>query len=112
MTGEIQKEMEEVLQRNLSPQILEIVNESHKHQRKGDETHYQILIVGEAFEGVDRVSRHRKLQELLDFAFKKGVHALSLKAYTPKEWEKKDSFSSSFPACVSKSSKVKNPKIH
>ena len=74
----------------LAPQRLEIADDSHKHQghggwRPGGETHFRVLVVAEAFSGLSRVARQRKVYSLLDEELHERVHALQLTTRTPEE---------------------------
>ncbi|MCJ2094591.1 MULTISPECIES: BolA family protein [unclassified Methylobacterium] len=82
--------METKLRAELAPAHLDVIDESHLHAghsgaRPGGETHYRLDIVAAAFEGKSRVERHRLVNALLDDAFKRGLHALALRARTPAE---------------------------
>lgn len=52
------------------------------------ETHFHVRIVSDAFEGVGRVERQRRIHAALEAEFKGGLHALSLSALTPTEARK------------------------
>jgi len=53
------------------------------------ETHFNVIIVSDEFEGVSLIDRHRFVNECLrEELEEKGVHALSIKAKTPKQWNK------------------------
>ncbi|WII92467.1 BolA family transcriptional regulator [Kingella negevensis] len=74
----------------ISPDVFEFEDQSHLHAghagNKGG-GHYAVLIVSEAFEGMNRVARQRKVQELLSELFtSKQIHALSVVARTPNEY--------------------------
>lgn len=78
------------LEERLAPTALSVVDESHQHAghsgwREGGETHFRLEVVSAAFEGKSRVERHRMVNALLDDAFKRGLHALALRARTPGE---------------------------
>ncbi|SEP51295.1 BolA protein [Methylobacterium sp. ap11] len=78
------------LDERLAPTALSVVDESHQHAghsgwREGGETHFRLDVVSAAFEGKSRVERHRMVNALLDDAFKRGLHALALRARTPGE---------------------------
>ncbi|GJD65377.1 MULTISPECIES: BolA family protein, partial [Methylobacterium] len=78
------------LEERLAPTALSVVDESHQHAghsgwREGGETHFRLDVVSAAFEGKSRVERHRMVNALLDDAFKRGLHALALRARTPGE---------------------------
>lgn len=65
---------------------LEVINESHNHSA-GNDTHYKVVAVSEAFVGMRAVARHQKIYALLaDEMSKNGLHALALHTYTPDEW--------------------------
>jgi acid stress-induced BolA-like protein IbaG/YrbA len=55
----------------------------------GTQDHYQVTIVSSAFEGKKMIEQHRLVKSLFDPHIQSGeVHALSLKTYSPAEWEK------------------------
>ncbi|MDP4001895.1 BolA family transcriptional regulator [Methylobacterium sp. NEAU K] len=88
--GTLRDWMEARLRAELAPARLDVIDESHLHAghagaRPGGETHYRLDIVAAAFEGRSRVERHRLVNGLLDEAFKRGLHALALRARTPSE---------------------------
>lgn len=65
---------------------MDIVDESHMHAgRKGQESHFKILVVAPSFKNSSRVQRQRQVQELLKDEFELGLHALSLRLLTPAE---------------------------
>jgi len=74
----------------LSPQSLEVIDESHRHAGHGHhhpegETHFRVEIVSEAFEGKSRIERHRMVNALLADELSGRVHALAIGARTPSE---------------------------
>jgi stress-induced morphogen len=74
---------------SLSPVHFELENESDQHSGpKGRETHFKLLIVSPQFENQSRVDRQRQVFDLLKNEMQTGLHALSLRALTPEEWEK------------------------
>lgn len=90
----------------LNPVHLELVDESSQHSvPRGSESHFKLLVVSEQFKDLNRVERQRKVYSLLDGEFKNGLHALSLRALTPEEWQKtqEDEFQS--PQCLGGSKK-------
>lgn len=93
------------LEGDLRPVYLEIVDESDKHAgRQGMESHFKLWIVSDEFENLSRVQRHQRVQKVLSNEFQKGLHAITLKAQTPKEWElsKAQSLSFQSPECGGK----------
>jgi BolA protein len=82
--------MRQKLEREFRPARLEIVDESHLHAghagaREGGESHFSVLIVSEAFAGLSRIARHRRVHETLAQELNEGVHALAISAYAPNE---------------------------
>ena len=73
----------------LRPTWLEVHNDSHLHRvPDGAETHFRVFVVSEAFSGKSRVERQRAVNEALSDHFKSGLHALSIKALSPEEFQK------------------------
>lgn len=91
----------DILSTELTPSLLDIKDESHQHSvPKNSESHFNILIVSEYFNDLNRISRHRKVNQLIHDEFSKGLHALSLHLYSPKEWAEKASAIQDSPACL------------
>lgn len=74
----------------LSPQRMEIIDDSHKHEghsgwKQGGQTHFRLEIVSEQFSGKSRVERQRMVYALLAEELADSVHALQLKTLAPSE---------------------------
>ena len=76
----------------LKPTVLEIVDNSASHAGhggskglRGSETHFSVLVVSDAFEGLTPVSRHRLVYAALSAELAEGLHALSIDAKTVAE---------------------------
>ncbi|KAL6768786.1 BOL1 [Auxenochlorella protothecoides x Auxenochlorella symbiontica] len=91
--GPIEISIKEKLTAGLQPVTLKLTNESHKHAgHTGNptgapdaETHFNVEIVSEAFQGKPLVARHRLVYTLLKEELDAGLHALALKTKTPSE---------------------------
>jgi BolA protein len=70
----------------LAPTHLVIEDESARHAAGGAETHFKVLVVSAAFDGVGLLDRHRRVHALLADELAGGVHALSIRAMTPAQW--------------------------
>jgi BolA protein len=75
----------------LEPQRLRIVDESARHAghaggRSGG-GHYLLTIVSSRFAGKPPLARHRLVYDALREMMHKNIHALSVKAYTPEEFD-------------------------
>lgn len=74
----------------LQPQRLDVINESHLHAGHrsspgtGD-SHFRIVVVSEAFTGLNRVERHRMVNAALAEELSGPVHALAITARAPSE---------------------------
>lgn len=85
----VQKAIEEKLNSAFCPYEMTVENESHNHSVPlGSETHFKVLIVSDQFKGQSRVERQQSIYKVLSEELKKGVHALSQRAYTVEEWQK------------------------
>lgn len=92
-----------------APVHFELENESHQHGSRGPgETHFRLVLVSAAFEGVGRVDRQRRVNDLLGDERAAGLHALTMRVMTPVEWDKvKDGFEMVSPACHGGSKQAK-----
>lgn len=52
----------------------------------GDGTHFEAVVVSEAFAGKSRVQRHQLVYQTLGERMRGEIHALSIKTWTPEEW--------------------------
>ena len=57
-------------------------------QVEGDGTHFEAVVVSNDFEGKTLLERHQMIYKILGDAMKERIHALSLKTYTPEQWER------------------------
>jgi len=72
----------------LSPVHVQLTDESHQHSvPEGSESHFNLLIVSDAFAGKRQVQRHQAVYRALDAELADGLHALTLKTLTPDEWD-------------------------
>ncbi len=77
------------LLKQLNPVDLRIDNESDQHAGPpGRESHFKVFVVSGVFEGLSRIDRQRKVNDLLKAEFQSGLHALTQRLLTPAEWEK------------------------
>ncbi|WP_318035223.1 BolA family protein, partial [Rhizobium ruizarguesonis] len=93
--GPVAAIIREKLQQSLSPSRLEIVDDSWRHAghhheggmdaKPGGESHFNIVVVSDAFEGQSRLARQRAVNDLLRAELAGPVHALSVRALTPVE---------------------------
>ena len=87
------------IEKALVPELLEVENESHKHSGGSDTSHFRLVVVSPAFEGLRLIARHRKINTLLADELANEVHALALHTFTPAEWKKRGEDAARSPAC-------------
>jgi len=79
----VQEQILEKLQAVFSPRQLQVINESHHHAGHADrgatiESHFKVIIVADAFDGMSRLARHRAIHQALGKELTGRIHALSL----------------------------------
>lgn len=90
MTMSVEESIRKKLEKALSPQALEIVNDSDRHighaghDGRG-ESHFTLTVVSSRFSGLGRVERHRMINGILADELRTCIHALSIKAFSPDE---------------------------
>ena len=82
--------IEEKLTAALSPQRLDVIDDSHQHAGHSGahpegESHFSVTVVASAFEGKSRVERQRMVYTALADEMANRIHALALKTQTPDE---------------------------
>ena len=88
--GQVAETIRKKLTKAFSPQRLEVVDDSARHAghagaRQGGESHFNVVIVSAEFEGTSRVQRQRSIYGALAEELAGPVHALSVKALSPRE---------------------------
>lgn len=97
----IQDTIERKLAERFAPAHLEVVNESGNHNvPRGSETHFKVVLVAPAFEGLRLLARHRLVNETLADELAGGVHALAMHTYTEAEWRARFGAAPLSPPCL------------
>ncbi|SNS63118.1 BolA protein [Noviherbaspirillum humi] len=77
------------LEQAFAPSRCELVDDSHLHAghagAAGGAGHYRVTLVSAAFEGRNRVSRHRLVYDCLRDMMQAEIHALVINAIAPSE---------------------------
>jgi acid stress-induced BolA-like protein IbaG/YrbA len=55
----------------------------------GDGQHFEAVIVSEEFSGLSRIQRQQRVNKTLGERMTGEIHALSMKTFTPQEWQDK-----------------------
>jgi acid stress-induced BolA-like protein IbaG/YrbA len=59
----------------------------------GDGSHYQAVVIGECFDGQSMVAQQKMVYATLNEHITSGaIHAITLKTYTPAQWQKASQF--------------------
>ena len=81
----------EKLQVALSPDQLDIIDESHLHAghagARDGKGHFNVSIISDQFAGKSLINRHKMVYEALADLMETDIHALSIKAKTPEEFQ-------------------------
>lgn len=100
METPVENSIRQKLTQKLEPSYLEVINESYMHSvPKGSESHFKVVVVSEKFESLPLIKRHRLVNEILKSELENDVHALSIMAKTPKQWEESDKDIGKSPPC-------------
>ncbi len=54
----------------------------------GDGTHFEAVVISEAFAGRSLLEKHRLVYATLGGKMGGAIHALSIRAWTPEEWSR------------------------
>ncbi len=72
---------------HLRPVHVDLRDESHQHSAgRGAQSHWNLVIVSDAFTGKRLVQRHRAVYQALGAELRDGIHALTMMTLDPGEW--------------------------
>lgn len=95
---QMQSIIETKLTEKLSPDFLEVINESHMHSGPATESHFKVIAVSTEFEGKMLIARHRIINAVLADELQQ-IHALALHTMTPEEHLEKEGKVADSPQC-------------
>jgi len=55
----------------------------------GDGQHFEAIVVSDEFAGLSRIQRQQRVNKSLGDRITGDIHALSMKTFTPQEWQDK-----------------------
>lgn len=62
-------------------------------QVKSEGSHFQIIAVGDCFDGLSRVKQQQKVYgPLREMIADNTMHAVTIKAFTPQQWQREKNF--------------------
>ena len=85
--------IENLILKNYKPEYFSVldVSEQHKgHQnyKEDIESHFEIIIVSEKFKNLNRIERHRMVNQSLKEEFLSDLHSAIIKTFTLQEYKK------------------------
>lgn len=96
----IRESIEQLLRDALPVAYLALENESDQHSGPpGRESHFKLVLVSEAFDGLALVKRHQRVYAVLAEILSGPVHALALHTFTPDEWAARGEQAAPSPDC-------------
>lgn len=77
------EKIEAALRQAFAPRVVEVVDDSESHRghagyQDGGESHFNVLVESEKFQGLSRVARHRAVHAAIGPALMSEIHALAL----------------------------------
>ncbi len=100
LPGPVQQSIERDLEAAFSPALLEVADESGMHSvPAGSESHFRVVVVSDSFEGQPLVRRHRRVNQALKAQLDAGLHALSIVALAPAQYEQRHGVLPDSPRC-------------
>lgn len=105
--GPVEAAIRAKLEQALSPEVLELRNESGGHAvPPGSETHFRVAVVSSRFEGLSPLQRHRLVHAALSEELAGPIHALAIQARTPAQWRENPQLDTS-PPCLGGNKKTR-----
>jgi len=81
--------IERMLRAALSPSEILVKDQSHLHVghegAKEGKGHFEVTVVSEEFNGLNRIARHRLIYDALGAFMESDIHALRINALSPSE---------------------------
>jgi acid stress-induced BolA-like protein IbaG/YrbA len=74
------QQLEAYITQNLACEYIKVLGD--------DGTHFESVIVSNAFIGKSLVQQHQLVYTALGARMRSEIHALSMKTYTPEQWQK------------------------
>ena len=79
----VAQEIQDRLIAAFAPRELEVVDDSERHRghsgyQEGGESHFNVFIRADAFDGMNRLARHRAVHKALGAELVARIHALAL----------------------------------
>ena len=84
--------IENLILKNYEPEFFSVLDVSEQHRghqnfRENVESHFEIIIVSEKFQNLNRIDRHRMVNQSLREEFSSNLHSVIIKTYTIEEYK-------------------------
>ena len=85
--------IENLILKNYKPEFFSVLDVSEQHRghqnfKEDVESHFEIIIVSEKFKNLNRIERHRMVNQSLREEFLSDLHSVIIKTYTTEEYKK------------------------
>ncbi len=85
--------IETLILKNFKPEFFSVLDISEQHRghrnfKENVESHFEIIIVSEKFKNLNRIERHRMVNQSLKEEFLSDLHSVTIKTYTTHEYKK------------------------
>ena len=83
--------IETLILKNFKPEFFSVLDVSEQHRghqnfKENIESHFEIIIVSEKFKNLNRIERHRMVNQSLREEFLSDLHSVIIKTYTTEEY--------------------------
>lgn len=95
----VHKQLCRLLQRELVPVHMELIDQSDQHGGNRQETHFKLILVSNRFSGMRLVQRHQFVYQLAQEFIGNPIHALAMHLFTVVEWQTDPSVAAA-PSCL------------
>ena len=87
------KNIENLILKNYEPEFFSVLDVSEQHRghlnfEEDVESHFEIIIVSEKFKNLNRIQRHRMVNQSLKEEFLSDLHSAIIKTFTLQEYKK------------------------
>ncbi len=84
--------IENLILKNYEPEFFSVTDVSEQHRghqnfKEDVESHFEIIIVSKKFKNLNRIERHRMVNQSLREEFLSDLHSIIIKTYTKEEYE-------------------------
>ena len=84
--------IENLILKNYKPEFFSVLDVSEQHRghqnfKEDVESHFEIIIVSEKFKNLNRIERHRMVNQSLKEEFLSDLHSVIIKTYTVEEYK-------------------------